>query len=160
MNNKPTKPSEKMTVYQGEKLKDLIEGIIHCCQERVLFQSQKFNLTPAELRCILLFKDEKYLTVKGIAQKLEVAKSRVTKIMEGLLHKKLVQCIDDPEDGRVKLLSLTPAGQKKTDEIDSFIKEIHHQLVVNLKTGDRKPVLHSLEILRSSMEIVKERLLY
>jgi DNA-binding MarR family transcriptional regulator len=159
MNDKAKKPFEKLAAYQGEKLKELIEGIIHCCQERVLFQSQKFNLTPAELRCILLFKSEKYLTVKGIAQKLEVAKSRVTKIMEGLIQKKLVQCIDDPEDGRVKLFSLTPAGQKKTGEIDSFIKEIHHQLVVNLKIGDRKPVLHSLEILRSSMEIVKERLL-
>jgi DNA-binding MarR family transcriptional regulator len=159
MNNIIKKPSEKLTAYHGEKLKELIESIIHCCQERVLFQSQKFNLTPAELRCILHFKNEKYLTVKGIAQKLEVAKSRVTKIMEGLIHKKLVQSIDDPEDGRVKLFSLTSAGQKKTDEIDSFIKEIHHQLVVNLKIGDREPVLHSLEILRSSMEIVKERLL-
>lgn len=124
-----------------------------------MFQSQKFNLTPAELRCILLFKSEKYLTVKGIAQELEVAKSRVTKIMEGLIHKKLVQYIDDPKDGRVKLFSLTPAGQRKTDEINGFIKEIHHQLLVNLKMGDREPVLHSLEILRSSMEIVKEKLL-
>jgi DNA-binding MarR family transcriptional regulator len=157
MNNKRKGPSERMTAYQGEKLKELIEGIIHCCQERVLFQSQKFNLTPSELRCILLFKGEKYLTVKGIAQKLEVAKSRVTKIMEGLIQKKLVQCIDDPDDGRVKLFSLTPAGQKKTEEIDIFIKKIHHQLVVNLKIGDREPVLQSLEILRSSMEIVKER---
>jgi DNA-binding MarR family transcriptional regulator len=158
MNNKSVKLSQKMTVYQGEKLKELIEGIIHCCQERVLFQSQKFSLTPAELRCILLFKDEKYLTVKGIAQKLEVAKSRVTKIMEGLLLKKLVQCIDDPEDGRVKLFSLTSAGQKKTKEIDNFIDEIHQQLLINLKVGERKSVLHSLEILRSSMEIVKEKL--
>jgi DNA-binding MarR family transcriptional regulator len=77
--------------------------------------------------------------------------------MEGLIQKKLVQCIDDPDDGRVKLFSLTPAGQKKTEEIDIFIKKIHHQLVVNLKIGDREPVLQSLEILRSSMEIVKER---
>jgi len=158
MNNKIVRPSEKLAVYQGQRLKELIEGIIHCCQERVLFQSQKFNLTPAELRCILLFKSEKYLTVKGIAQKLEVAKSRVTKIMEGLIHKKLVQCIDDPEDARVKLCSLTPVGQKKTDEIDDFITEIHQQLLSNLKIGERKSVLHSQEILRSSMEIVKEKL--
>jgi DNA-binding MarR family transcriptional regulator len=159
MNNKTQGPSEKLAAYQGEKLKELIESIIHCCQERVLFQSQKFNLTPAELRCILLFKSEKYLTVKGIAQKLEVAKSRVTKIMEGLIEKRLIQYIDDPEDGRVKLFNLTTAGQKKTDEIDGFIKEIHNQLLVNLKVEDRDPVLHSLGILRSSMENVKERLL-
>lgn len=159
MNNKNLRASEKLATYQAEKLKELIEGIIHCCQERVLYQSQKFNLTPAELRCILLFQSEKYLTVKGIAQKLEVAKSRVTKIMEGLIHKKLIQCIEDPEDGRVKLFSLTPTGQKKTDEINGLIKEIHYQLLVNLKAGERKSVLHSLEILRASMETVKERLI-
>ena len=159
MNNKTNDHSQKLTAFQAGRLKELIEEIIHCCQERVLFQSQKFNLTPAELRCILLFKDEKYLTVKGISQKLEVAKSRVTKIMEGLLNKKLVQRIDDPEDARVKLISLTPAGHKKTEEIEEFTKEIHHQLLINLKSEDRKSVLHSLEILRSSMEIVKERLI-
>jgi DNA-binding MarR family transcriptional regulator len=159
MNKNIQGPSEKLASYQGQRLKELIEGIIHCCQERVLFQSQKFNLTPAELRCILLFNSEKYLTVKGIAQKLDVAKSRVTKILEGLIQKKLVQCIDDPEDARVKLCSLTSPGQLKAAEIDKFITEIHHQLLVNLKAGERKSILHSLEILRSSMEIVKEKLI-
>jgi len=158
MNNKSPDNSIKLAGYQAGRLKNLIEEIIHCCQERVLFQSQKFNLTPAELRCILLFNNEKYLTAKGIAQKLEVAKSRVTKIMEGLLKKKLVQCIDDPGDARVKLFSPTPAGQKKYEELNNFIKEIHHHLLTNLKPEDRKAVLSSLELLRSSMEVVKERL--
>ena len=158
MNNKVKNPSQKVTIFQSGRLKELIEEIIHCCQERVFFQSQKFNLTPAELRCILLFNNEKYLTVKGMAQKLEVAKSRVTKIMEGLLKKKLIQCINDPGDARVKLFSPTPAGQKKYEELNDFIKEIHHHLLTNLKPDDRKGVLSSLELLRSSMEVVKERL--
>jgi DNA-binding MarR family transcriptional regulator len=110
------------------------------------------------VRCILLFNNEKYLTVKGIAQKLEVAKSRVTKIMEGLLKKKLVQCINDPGDARVKLFSPTPAGQKKSEELNEFIKEIHHHLLTTLKLEDRKAVLSSLELLRSSMEVIKARL--
>ncbi len=144
VNNKSQNNSSKLKEYQAGRLRQLIEEIIHCCQERVLFQSQKFNLTPAELRCILLFTNEKYLTAKGMAQKLEVAKSRVTKIMEGLIHKKLVQCIDDPDDARVKLIRLTPAGQNKFNEIDGFISEIHHQLLMNLNSGDRKSILHSL----------------
>jgi DNA-binding MarR family transcriptional regulator len=158
MNNKTTNSDQKLSTYQAGRLKELIEEIIHCCQERVFFQSQKFNLTPAELRCILLFNNEKYLTVKGMAQKLEVAKSRVTKIMEGLLKKKLIQCIDDPGDARVKLFSPTPAGQKKTEELNDFIKKIHHHLLTNLKPEDRKVVLSSLELLRSSMEAVKARM--
>jgi DNA-binding MarR family transcriptional regulator len=158
MNNKNTDQSQKLNAYQAGKLKELIEEIIHCCQERIFFQSQKFNLSPAELRCILFFNHEKYQTVKGMAQKLEVAKSRVTKIMEGLLRKKLVQCINDPGDARVKLFSLTMAGQKKTNEIGAFIEEIHRHLLSNLNPEDRKAVLSSLELLRSSMEVVKAKL--
>jgi DNA-binding MarR family transcriptional regulator len=158
MNDKYGNNSESLTAFQSGHLRELIEEIIHCCQERVLFQARKFNLTPAELRCLLLFHNQKYLTVKGIALKLEVAKSRVTKIMEGLLNKKLVQSIDDPEDARVKLFSLTTPGLKKTSGIDNFIKEIHHQLLMNLKSKDRKSVLHSLELLRSSMKVIKAEL--
>jgi DNA-binding MarR family transcriptional regulator len=158
VNIKSKNNSNKLKEYQAGRLRQLIEEIIHCCQERVLFQSQKFNLTPAELRCILLFTNEKYLTAKGIAQKLEVAKSRVTKIMEGLTNKKMVQCIDDPDDARVKLIRLTSAGQNKFNEIDYFINDIHHQLLTNLSSGDRKSVLHSLELLHSSMEAVKDKL--
>jgi DNA-binding MarR family transcriptional regulator len=158
MNNKTNAHGQKLAAFQAGRLKELIEEIIHCCQERMFFQSQKFDLTPSELRCILLFNNEKYLTVKGMAQKLEVAKSRVTKIMEGLLKKRLVQCIDDPGDARVKLFSPTPAGQKKYEKLNNFIKEIHQHLLISLKPEERKAVLFSLELLRSSMEVIKEKL--
>jgi len=158
MNNKKKKSPPKLSIYQTERLMELIEGIIHCCQERVLFQSQKFQLSPAEMRCILLFIKEKYLTVKGLAQQLEVAKSRVTKILEGLLKKNLIQGIEDPEDARVKLFSLTLAGVKKTEEIELFVNDIHFQLLQNMKAKERQSVIHSLELLRASMEVVKERL--
>lgn len=150
---------KKVTQYQASRLKNLIEEISSCCQERVVFQAKKFNLTPAELRSLLLFKDERYLTVTAIAQKLEVAKSRVTKILDGLLKKKMIHRIDDPEDARIRLISLTPSGQKKTKDINGFMTELHHHLVLTLKPEDRKSVLSSLELLRSSMEVVKERLL-
>ena len=60
---------------------------------------------------------ERYLTVKTISQKLDVAKSRVTKIIEGLMRRKLVERIEDPRDGRVKLITLTSEGHKKSKEI-------------------------------------------
>jgi DNA-binding MarR family transcriptional regulator len=149
---------KKTTQYEASRMKNLIEEISFCCQERISYQSKKFELTPAELRSLLLFKDERYLTVTALAQRLEVSKSRVTKILDGLLKKKMVHRIDDPEDARIKLISLTPAGQKKTKEIDGFMTDLHHHLVLTLKPEDRKSVLASLEMLRASMEVVKERL--
>ena len=158
MNEYFSESNLNLTESQAQRLMDLIEEIIHCCQERVLFQSKKFLLGPAELRLVLLFKQERYLTVKDIARRLDVAKSRVTKIIDGLIEKKLIQRIHDPEDARIKLISLSPAGQKKFDAIELFIRDIHRNLVMNLKSEDRQSVLASLELLRSSMESVKEKM--
>lgn len=158
MNEINGNPAQKLTQYQAQRFKELIEEIIHCCQERIVFQSRKFDLTPSEFRCLLLFKQERYLTVKNIAFKLEVAKSRVSKILDGLLTKQLIQFIDDPEDARVKLFSLAPSGRQRLEIIDNFINEIHQELVLALKPTDRGTVLSCLELLRSSMESVKEKL--
>jgi len=132
--------------------------ILQCCQERMLFESRKFGLPQAELKCLMLFDMERYLTVKGIAQKMEVAKSRVTKIMDGLTKKRLIQSTEDPNDGRVKLLSLTPAGQEKLKEIDTFTREIHQKILHQIDSEQRRNILSSLELLRSSMEAVKAQL--
>lgn len=158
MNEQTYTQTDELLNYQIRRFQDLMEETVQCCQARTLFLSSKFDLPQAELRCLMLFRGERYLTVKGIAQKLDVAKSRVTKIMEGLLQKKLVESIDDPKDARIRLLSLTQAGEKKSEEISGFISSLHRQILLELDTEQRKTILSSLEILRSSMESVKKRL--
>ena len=147
-----------LLVYQSRRLQDLIREILQCCQERMLFESQKFGLPQAQLKCLMLFDPERYLTVKGIALKMDVAKSRVTRIIDGLVEKSFVHRIEDPNDGRVKLIRLTPAGQKKLQEIGAFIREIHQKILSQLESEQRRAVLSSLELLRSSMEAVKAQL--
>lgn len=158
MNHKDDINNSEVSQYQASRLKNLIEEISFCCQERLVLLSKKFHLTQAELRSLLLFKNDRYLTVTSIAQKLEVAKSRVTKILDGLMKKMMIQRFDDPEDARIKLISLTSNGQKKTREIDAFMTDMHHHLVLTLNPEERKSVIGSLEVLRASMETVKERL--
>ena len=113
-------------------------------------------LPDAELRCLGLFGQERYLTAKGIAHKMNVVKSRVSKIIEGLIKKKLIQSIKDPEDSRVSLLSLTPIGQKKINEINDFMKDIHGQVLSQMAPDQRQAMLTNLDILKASMEAVKD----
>ncbi len=120
------------------------------------YQCERFELPDAELRCLKLFGEERYLTAKGIAHKMNVAKSRVSKIVEGLINKKLVQRIKDPEDSRVSLISLTPTGQKKLYDINAFLELVHHQVLMQMAPDQRQAVLTNLDILKASMEAVKE----
>ena len=120
------------------------------------YQCERFNMPDAELRCLMLFGEERYLTPKGIAQKMNVVKSRITKIVDGLIRKGLVQRIKDPEDSRISLLSLTPKGQAKLQEISYFLDDVHEQVLLQMPAEQRSSLLMNLDILKSSMEAVKE----
>ncbi len=155
--NEPAK-NDVVFLYQVRRLKELIEEVIQCCQMQTDFLSRKFGMPHAELRCLLLFRGERYLTVKIIANKLDVAKSRVTKIIEGLEKKRLVKSAEDPHDARVKLIRPTRAGHAKCEEMGQYIWKTHERLLREIDLERRKAVISSLELLRGGMESVKKGL--
>ncbi|MEJ2428446.1 MAG: MarR family transcriptional regulator [Deltaproteobacteria bacterium] len=158
MNDREANSIDVLIDYQSQKLEDLIAEIVQCCKERTSFLSNKFDIPEAELRCLMLFGEERYLTAKGISQKLDVAKSRVTKIINGLVQKRLVESIDDPKDARIKLIGLTSKGQRRSRELSDVTKDLHQRLLLELEPEQRKMVISCLEILRGSMEAVKNQM--
>jgi DNA-binding MarR family transcriptional regulator len=157
MNEVAAQSLDMLFAYQTRRLQDLIVEILQCCKQRTSYLSERYNIPEAELRCLLLFSGERYLTAKGVAQRLEVAKSRVTKIIDGLIQKRLVETMDDPKDARIKLISLTPEGQKRAEEIETVSRQLHQRLLLEFDPEQRKTVLSCLEMLRSSMEAVKKQ---
>ena len=156
MNNNSPTLMPNITPFQLEQFQVLVNRLYQCCQERMQYQSDRFSLPDAELRCLLLFGDERYLTPKGIAQKMNVVKSRISIIINGLKEKGYIQRIKDPEDSRVRLLSLTVEGQKKLNDIKDFMNDVHEQVLLQIPHEQRKLLLINLDLLKSSMEAVKE----
>ncbi|MEW6263433.1 MAG: MarR family winged helix-turn-helix transcriptional regulator [Thermodesulfobacteriota bacterium] len=153
--NEPAQPPEP-TESQVRQFRELMTRLHQCCQERSRYQSERFGLPEAELRCLLHFTEEKYLTPKGLARRLNVAKSRVTRLVEGLLDRKMIQRLKDPSDARVVLLTLTPAGRKKCRAIDDFVRLIHRETLTKLSPTQIGALLASLKLLESSLESVKD----
>ena len=123
MNNFGDIKDSTVSGYQLDKFQDLIARLYQCCQERMQYQCERFGLPDAEFRCLNLFGQERYLTAKSIAHRMNVVKSRVSKIIDGLIKKNLIQRTKDPEDSRFQLLSLTPEGQNKINEINDFMEQ-------------------------------------
>jgi DNA-binding MarR family transcriptional regulator len=158
MNNVKRATDLRIIEYQANKLQELISELHNCCKERYTREAKAFRMPQAELRCLMLFEGHKYLTGIQIAGLLEVAKSRATVIIENLETKGLVQRSQDPNDARVKLISLTPSGQRKVREIEEFMFSLHQQLLDHIDPAQRTGVINALETLRSSMEAVKAQL--
>jgi DNA-binding MarR family transcriptional regulator len=146
----------KVTEYQLNEFQNLINILFQCCQERLQYQSGKFDLPDAELRCLMFFQDEKYQTSKNISLKMNVGKSRMTKIVAGLLKKKMIKRIKDPEDSRISLISLTPEGREKLFRIKEFQDDLHRVVLSQVSDEERKKLLTNLDLLKACMESGKE----
>ena len=81
MNENAQEINMELLAYQTQRLQDLMAEMLQCCEDRKLYESQRFGLPHAELKCLMLFDGQRYLTVKNMAQNLDVAKSRVTKLV-------------------------------------------------------------------------------
>ncbi len=156
MNELSNATSASVTPFQLQQFQNLVARLFQCCQERMQYQCERFDMPDAELRCLMLFGEERYLTPKGIAMKMNVVKSRITKIIDGLIKKGLVHRIKDPEDSRISLLSLTSQGQSKLQEINRFLDDDHEQVLLKMPIEQRNTLLMNLDMLKSSMEAVKE----
>jgi len=152
MNNIKNSGQSNIHPEQLRQFQTIMTKLLQCCNERMQYQSARFNLPDAELRCLLLFEGERYLTPKAIANRMNVVKSRVTKIINGLITRNLVQKIKDPGDSRVALLSLTSRGQKKLSDILEFNGCIHEEVLIAMEPEQRKIMLTNLDILKASME--------
>ena len=159
MNDINVQSDVQVLEYQANKLQELISEVHNCCKDRFSHEARAFKMPQAELKCLMLFEGHKYLTGIEIAGMLEVAKSRATVIIENLDRKGLVQRSADPNDARVKLISLTPKGQRKVREIEEFMFDLHQQLLSQIDPSQRANVITALETLRTSMEAVKAQLL-
>ena len=87
---------------------------------------------------------------------MNLVKSRISKIVSGLVRKELIQKISDPEDSRVTLLSLTAKGQNKLNDINGFLNDMHMEVLQQMEPEQRKTMITNLELLKASMESVKE----
>jgi DNA-binding MarR family transcriptional regulator len=124
------------------------------CHERLRVQCDLFAVNESELRCLRLFENQRYMTCKGIAAALGVVKSRVTKIVEGLERKGLVQRMPDPADSRVILFSLTGLGRDKWATAREHVQAVNAAILERLSAAQRAELLSALDMLKVSMDAV------
>lgn len=144
--------------FEAKKLESLINEIRACCEERSLAEARRFGIPPAEIELLKLLGQDRYATVTGLSSRLGVAKSRVTKLISGLMKKGYVIGTEDPRDGRVKLFTLSAEGKGVLKQITQYETETFKKLVSLMDTEEKQMVIRALDILRMAMERTKKEL--
>jgi len=144
-------PDQNNKPYSVE-LAEITSFLFANCNEKESRHAAKFGLSAVEFRCVRKLFEKVQLTVNQMAQELSLTSSRVTRIIDGLVDKNLVNRVSSKNDRRVFNLSLTSKGEKLAqDSINDHIK-IHEEIIKNIPVEDHQSMI---EILRKLNEAVK-----
>ena len=124
----------------GEVLRVIDESGVSFAQIKVLVELQ----TPDEAH-----------TVTSLAEHIGISAASASRAADGMVRKKLVTRVEDPDDRRVKRLALTTKGQRLADRIISARLASLEEFTGSLEADERRKLESALDALMKRPEVAE-----
>jgi DNA-binding MarR family transcriptional regulator len=114
------------------------------------------GLTFVQMKAIVnLQAPDPEATVSALSEELGVSAASASRATEGLVRKKLVSRVEDPDDRRVKRLALTAKGRRLADRIISARLAGLEEFTSSLEAEERRKLESALDALLERPEIAE-----
>ncbi len=134
------------------EMANLLQKIIICCHRKEEQHASKFDVSTSECRTLRVFRNEDELTMKELSEKMNLAMSRMTRIIDGLVEKELIERGMKPNDRRVCLVHLTSTGKQLVTEIEKNYLAMNKRVLENIEPEARPEVLKALHNLVDALQ--------
>lgn len=113
---------------------------------------ERFNLTIAQWRVLATLGERTSLSAKEIGHSTAMDKVKVSRAVQELVARKLVQKDQDKEDKRAYHLSLTPSGQRLYDEIVPLALNWQTRLLGNISERELAVFMNIVSRLEGALD--------
>jgi MarR family transcriptional regulator, organic hydroperoxide resistance regulator len=114
-----------------------------------LINRAHLGLTPGQVFMLHYIKDENQYSVSKLAEKMEVAPSAITVMVDRLENHGFVNRLRDKSDRRVVKIKLTNSGEEKLKQVLQLRKQIVEHCLLQLDPNEMVTFIHTLESLAS-----------
>lgn len=132
----------------------LIKQISTALEKRANNSLNKDNLTLSQVSVLFLLKnavDDK-MTFKDLEKALHVAQSTTVGIISRLEAKNMVESYIDPDDKRIKWVSITAMGKEVCELTYSHVKETETEIARGLTKEERATLITLLQKVADNLE--------
>lgn len=143
---------DQSTQEMALEMAALLQEIVMCCQMKDTNHATRFQVSTSECRTLRVFMEEDNLTMKALSNKMNLAMSRMTRIIDGLVKKDLVERASDERDRRICLVRLTQAGRKLVNEMENNYMTMNLEVLNSVTPQARPEVLKALKKLVTAMQ--------
>lgn len=122
------------------------------CSNKEHFFAAKYDLTPAEFRCLRLFREKPSMSIKRIAIQMNLTPGRITHILTSLEAKKYIKRKVDQKDKRNIIVHLTESSIPFLKVVNENHIKLHENILNNISEDKREFILESMEELIKSLK--------
>ncbi len=142
---------EETEITAGQ-LADLTFSLLASCQEKESRLAAQHGLTQAEFRCLRLFGMGESLNNKKIAERMGLSASRLTRIIDGLVAKNLMQREINNADRRNMRVYLSEQGIEIVQQLNRTYVDIHKEILCDIDESQHQPLINAMTNLLSAIQ--------
>lgn len=141
----------------AEQMADLTYELLENCQIKIERTARELNLTVAEFKLLRSLGDCEKVSAGELARRLGLSSSRLTRIIEGLIKKRIVRKTVGGRDRRVAEIQLTPEGTQTRNQLKLMYVTVHQEIINLLPSDTGESVIEAMQKLRmATHEWIKE----
>lgn len=147
---------KKRTATMVRRMADLTYQLLENSREKLESIAEGLDLSLSEFKCLRAFRNDLDLSVKEIVRRMDLSSSRLTRIIDGLVGKKMMTRDFDSSDRRSIRVSLTAKGKEVTKKLNAGYLSIHRQILQHIPEKSRADVIRALDDLSQAMSAWKK----
>jgi len=129
----------------AELMAHLTCELARTCTNKEHFFAAKYDLTPAEFRCLRLFRENPSIAIKSIAIQMNLTPGRITHILTSLEEKKYIERKVDQKDKRNVIVHLTESSKPFLKVVNENHIKLHEDILKKLPEDKREFILESMQ---------------
>ncbi|BDC50490.1 MarR family transcriptional regulator [Bryobacterales bacterium F-183] len=146
----PLKVDDKLK-RQAKALQMFLARLMEPPMEAVSHSPLDVELSPREARVMFMLGEKREMIMTDLAAKLPAPLSTVTRILDRLEKKQLVERLRPDADRRVVVARLSQGGKNLHDSFLAMELQIASRMLAPLSNGEREMLLELLEKLTQSL---------
>jgi len=136
----------------AQKMADLTFRLLDQCQAKQERIAENLGLTVAEFKILRAFEGNRTVTMGDLTRRAELSSSRMTRILDGMVKKKIVTRQAAADDRRVIEATLTERGVAIHRTLTDRHVRTHEEILRHLPPGTGPSVIVALEKLGEALK--------
>lgn len=144
-------------IIRAEALADLTCRLARSCFDKETYFAEIYKLTTAEFRCLKLFQHSDCISIKELAEQLDLTPGRITHILTSLEKKKYIKRQIDDDDRRGINVCLTKEAHPFIKEINDGHIRLHSEILEFAPEDKRDQIIDAMQELIKALQLWRDK---